>query len=518
MKFADRLKAMIRAKSGNIWVKTKEESRAEKFIYKVALERKRKLFIWRSSTGLVEYQNTKNTKKNLQNPLVFAQNIMDGFEDGPAVIICEDISPFLNQPQFARFMKDISRKSQGRYPPKQQAQIIVVDNGPCPDGYIPVNLEIPDREELLEVVKPLLSLLPKEAQKEYESEEKQQEVVDCIVGLEADQATQSIAESLVATKNLDPVTLVGAKKRLLESSTAIQWTDPDPRGLEGIGGYDLILDYIKKRKRVFVDSQRNLEIPRPKGIIAAGVPGVGKSLLSKIIATIFGVPLLRFDVAGVFGGLVGESEDNMRKALQIAEAVSPCVLWIDEVDKGFAGASGSGESDGGVTKKVFGMYLTWQQDCEKPVFSICTANEPMRLPSEFFRHGRYDSVWWFDVPNHKDRKNIFEVLLKKYKHDVDNFDLEALAAESNSYTGSEIEQCIIEAMWVSYDEDRRVKTGDILAAAETITPILKGWGERGVLKEVRDWAAEAARPANDPNDPNEDVEEDRDWDTLANAN
>ncbi len=519
MKFTEKLTAMIRARSGNIWVRTKEESRAEKFIFKVAAERQRKMIIWRSSTGLVQYDKPTNVRKNLQNPLTFAQMVMDNFEDGPAIVICEDISPFLNQPQFARFMKDISRKSQGRSPERQQCQIIVIDNNPCPDGYIQVDLEIPDREELLLVVKPLLKLLPEKAQKEYEAPEKQQEVIDCIIGLEADQATQSIAESLVATKKLDPITLIKAKKRLLSSSTAIQWTDPDLRGIKGIGGYQILKDYIMKRKKVFTDSQRDKNLPRPKGIIAAGPPGAGKSLLAKIIATIFGVPLLRFDVAGVFGGLVGESESNMKKALEIAEAISPCVLWIDEVDKGFAGASGSGESDGGVTKKIFGMYLTWQQECEKPVFSICTANEPHRLPSEFFRHGRYDSVWWFDIPNKKDRIEIYEILLTKHGHDPKEFDLDSLASDSKSFTGSEIEQAIIEAMWVAYDEGRKIKTVDILTACEDIIPIIRGWGERGTLKEVRDWAVLAARKANDPNDPEEEVvEEDRDWSNVANAN
>ena len=231
-----------------------------------------------------------------------------------------------------------------------------------------------------------------------------------------------------------------------------------------------------------------------------GIPGTGKSLTAKMVSSLWRLPLIRLDVGALFGSLVGESEDNTRKALRLAEAVAPCILWIDEMEK----ALSVGDGDGGTGMRVLGSVLTWMQDRKKPVFIVSTANDIDRLPPELLRRGRFDEIFFLDQPNAAERKAIFRVHLRKRNRDSANFDVNLLAAKSDGYVGAEIEQAIIDAMYLAFSDQaapgREFTTADILTALHDLVPLTRSQCER--MDYLRSWVvegrAQSASRAEDP--------------------
>jgi SpoVK/Ycf46/Vps4 family AAA+-type ATPase len=469
------------------------------------MELKCSTHIWRSSKGLYEISQPKQAQKNLNNPLLMVQYLHDEFRDGPAVIILEDISPYLNNPQILRYLKDIGDKSQKTRQDQNWCQIVVLDSDNPPDAFVGMELDLPDREEIGTIVDGMLKALPEEVQEELGEDDetklngRKDEIVDSLTGLESQQVQQAVAQSLVQTKAIDVKILIDAKKNLISGSKSLQWEEPDPRGLDSVGGLRILKDYLTEREKAFKDAIKGT-IPKPKGMANTGIPGVGKSLVARSVATAWRVPLLRMDIGDIFQKFLGDSEKEATKGLKIAEAIAPCILWVDEVEKAMAGVGGSGESDGGVMSRIFGKFLTWMQENPKPVYIIVTANEPAKLPSEFWRSGRFDIVWFVDVPNKKDRIETTEILLKKHNvFDISNVDPSEVAEATKNFTGAEIEQAIVESIWVQHFKDvKGTNTEAIIKASQMIKPVIEGWGKRGTLKEVRDWAKDAAQPANEP--------------------
>ena len=210
-----------------------------------------------------------------------------------------------------------------------------------------------------------------------------------------------------------------------------------------------------------------------------GVPGCGKSLAAKALAAEWQKPLLRLDTGRLFGSLVGESEANTRRALEVAEAVAPAVLWLDEVEKGLAGVQSSGRTDSGVTARVFGTFLTWMQEKKAPVFVVATANAVEQLPPEFLRKGRFDEIFFVDLPNPEERADIFRVQLQKRNRNPESFDLTALVQNTENFSGSEIEEAVVSGMFIAWNDGKReVATEDIIGGAKAITPMAVGMAGR----------------------------------------
>ena len=230
-----------------------------------------------------------------------------------------------------------------------------------------------------------------------------------------------------------------------------------------------------------------------KGIMLLGVPGCGKSLTAKAVAKAWNYPLLRFDIGKVFGGIVGESENNVRRALDIAKAIAPCVLWIDEIEKGLSGVQSSGQTDGGTTSRVFGTLLTWMQEKTEPVFVIATANNIKELPPELMRKGRFDEVFFVDLPSSEERKKIFEIHIKNRKRSTELFDFDALALATKGFSGSEIEECVKEGLQTAYSEGKDLTNEHIIKAASETVPLSITMGEG--LRKLREWAKFRARMA-----------------------
>jgi len=541
-KFVKTLDKLIRARSGLIWARTNEEARAEILITGVAQRIKfKRVLRWRCSTGLV---NTKDATENQPDLAVLCKSpfappsaqpdglleFLGSYTQGPALVIMEDMADHLaeNSPtriQAMRLLKDLSRQSQSSAP-ESWVQVVVVDRNKPVDGFIPVELDLPTREELKVVVegmakspnepKVLHHLLDAKTDEDREAISNDlkvnkidgkrsaesntfNKVLDALLGLEDQQAQQALAVSMAEVGRIEPEILIQSKKALI-SSPAVKWVDPNPKGLDAIGGLDNLKEYLKITYQTFLDAQRFEFTPSPQGIVIAGVPGTGKSLTAKCVGTAWGLPLVQLSMGALMGKYVGESEQGWFKARDVVEAIAPCILWIDEIEKGFSGFSGGGDSDGGTSRRIGQDILAWLQDCDKPVYIVATSNDPLALDAEFLRAGRFDDQFWVDVPNTNDRIAVLEVVANKYKSLVaDKFvsemdiDWRAVAKATKNFTGAELEQAVINAIKCTNYERREITTKDIVEESKLIRPVVKGWSD-GKLAGQRKWG-EGARQA-----------------------
>lgn len=321
-------------------------------------------------------------------------------------------------------------------------------------------------------------------------------------GLSTSEAENALALSLVETECFDAGVIYREKIAAVKKSGLLEIVDPDPRGLDAIGGLEALKDWITKRRRAYTPEAEAFGLPLPKGILLVGVPGTGKSLSARAIGTALGVPTLKLDIGSLYGSLVGESEQRTRDALALAEAMAPCVLWVDEIDKGLAGASGSGSNDSGVTRRVFGTVITWMQERKRPVFLVATANQVDGLPPEFLRKGRFDELFAVDLPNPTERAAILGIQMRRVKQTdikANPLSLNDVIVATEGFTGSEIENLVNEAMFEAFSrggKNNRLTIPDLVAAAKATVPLSVTAKEQ--IQTIRKWAETRARFASAP--------------------
>jgi AAA+ superfamily predicted ATPase len=311
-------------------------------------------------------------------------------------------------------------------------------------------------------------------------------LIQAAVGLTASQAQRAFAQAIVRTGTLDDrdIDLVTQEKRdIIRESEALEFY-PATETVADVGGLGVLKEWLRLRERAFTQEARDYGLPAPKGIGLIGIPGTGKSLTAKMIGGLWHLPLLRLDVGALFGSLVGESEERARRALRLAETTSPCVLWIDELEKSLS----HGGTDSGTSTRVFGSILTWMQEKKAPVFVVATANDITCLPPELLRKGRFDEIFFLDLPTEAERQEILTVHLRKRQRLVQDFDLPWLASLSQGYVGAEIEQAIIDAMYVGFNAGREFKTEDIARAFERQVPL--SVSQREIVQALRSWLRE----------------------------
>jgi SpoVK/Ycf46/Vps4 family AAA+-type ATPase len=284
----------------------------------------------------------------------------------------------------------------------------------------------------------------------------------------------------------EDVELILEEKRQSIRQTQILEFYPTTERISDIGGLDNLKDWLLRRGGAFTERARQYGLPHPRGLLLVGIQGTGKSLTAKAIAHHWHLPLLRLDVGRLFGGLVGESESRTRQMIQLAEALAPCILWIDEIDKAFSGIDSKG--DAGTTSRVFGTFINWLAEKKSPVFVVATANNIQALPPEMVRKGRFDEIFFVGLPSQEERKAIFEVHLSRLRpHNLKSYDLDRLAYETPDFSGAEIEQTLIEAMHIGFSQNRDFTTDDILEAASQIIPLARTAQEQ--IQFLQDWAA-----------------------------
>jgi SpoVK/Ycf46/Vps4 family AAA+-type ATPase len=320
----------------------------------------------------------------------------------------------------------------------------------------------------------------------------QERVLRAAAGLTASEAENVFAKSLVMTGRMDLDVIVAEKKQLIQKSRVIEYYD----GVEDmayVGGMLELKGWLRKRSLAFSERARQFGLPEPRGLLLLGVQGGGKSLVAKSVAGLWKLPLLRLDMGKVFSEMVGASEQNIRAALRLCESVAPCVLWLDELEKGLSGLGSSNRSDAGTAARVFGSFLVWMQEKTAPVFVIATSNDISSLPPELLRKGRFDEIFFVDLPRPAERQEILAIHLAKRHRAPRRFDLVALAREMEGFSGAEIEQAVISALYDAFEAERRLVQEDLVRNVRQTVPLSQTMDER--ITALRNWARTHARPA-----------------------
>jgi SpoVK/Ycf46/Vps4 family AAA+-type ATPase len=317
-------------------------------------------------------------------------------------------------------------------------------------------------------------------------------ILDAATGMTCGEAENAYALAIIESKKVNSG-IVAREKAATVKKNGILEIVTVKESLDSIGGLDVLKDWLVKRRDAFTRKAVEYGLPMPKGLLIVGVPGTGKSLTAKATASVFGRPLLKLDAGKLYGSLVGQSESNIRNVIQTAEAIAPCVLWIDELEKGFSGSKSSGSTDGGTSSRVFGSFISWMQEKTSPVFVVATANDVTQLPPELLRKGRWDDLMFVDLPNQVEREAIWNIQIEKHGRDCSRYDTLALAKASDGFTGAEIEQAYIDSLYSAFSEAREPGMLDIAKALNDTVPLSKLMNEQ--IGTLRKWAVGRCRMA-----------------------
>ena len=489
----EELSVLLQAQYPLIYLVTFEEERAERTIATLSQKHPRqRMYTWTMTHGMREYGQDGGTgqQNNTVSPQAAINWAVRQRED--SIFVFKDLHPFKDSPEVTRSLRDAIEAFRGTH------KTIVLMS---PVQEVPIELEkevvvldftLPSMSELDKVLSDQLGKSPA-SQITTEGREK---LLKAALGLTRDEAEKVFRKSRVMAGRLteEEVDIVlSEKKQLIRRNGILDYIEEDET-IDSVGGLEELKHWLKQRSGAFTERAREYGLPQPKGMLILGVPGCGKSLIAKTTARLWGLPLLRLDMGRVYdGSTVGRSEANLRGALRTAESISPTVLFIDEIDKAFAGSAGSADSDGGTSSRIFGSFLTWMQEKTSPVFVIATANRVERLPSEFLRKGRFDEIFFVDLPNEEERKEIFNIHLGKRRSDIERFDLEQLSKVCEGFSGAEIEQGLVSAMYEAFAQGREFTQLDIIAAIRATMPLSKTMSEQ--VSALRDWARQRARPA-----------------------
>jgi hypothetical protein len=498
--FAQEIETLIRARYPILYVVTSEEARAQNLIIEVAQKRQKKVFEWSYTTGVVpagtSIQSQKHRNAATKDPLMALDQVIEQVE--PAIFVFKDFHPFLTRNNFAviRKLKEIALHLKNSYktivllspmmeiPPELDKEITVL------------NFPLPGHEELSALLDKIVRDVKDFKQIEIQlDDEGRERLLRAALGLTLSEAENVFAKIIVKGERLsgeDVQDVFSEKQQIIRKSGLLEYY-PSTETFSNVGGLSVLKDWLQKRAVAFSENARAFGLPAPKGILMLGVQGCGKSLCAKAVSSMWQLPLLRFDMGRMFNSLVGSSEENVRRAIAVAESVAPAILWVDEIDKAFAGSQASGSTDGGTTARVFGTFLTWLSEKTSSVFVAATANDISNLPPELMRKGRLDEIFFVDLPTQEERTEIFAIHLAKRGRDPKHFDLSVLAGAAKDFSGAEIEEAIISALYDAFYASRDIATEDVLHTIQQTVPLSKTMDEQ--INRLRSWAEGRARNA-----------------------
>lgn len=482
----DQLIRYARAGHAGLFLCTPEEARGEAVVKAAADELDRPLHAWSVTEGFAD--TSTGAVRDCPDP-VEALGHVDGLEDDTVVLLRDFAIHFEDKdPVLVRKLRDTLR---GARAGGKLLVLLGVWKSPPPElerEITRLDLALPGPEEL----GTLLDALLESAEQDSPPPDIREAVLSAASGLTTVEAENAFALSVIETGTVESGPVAREKARALEQGGLLEVVETTET-LDSIGGLEALKDWLRQRSGAFTRRARDYGLPAPKGMMVTGVPGTGKSLTAKATARVFGVPLLKLDAGRLFGSLVGQSEANLRSAIATAEAIAPCVLWIDELEKAFAGTGGSGSGDGGTSARVFGSLLNWLQDKTSPVFVVATANDIGRMPPELLRKGRWDECWFVDLPDAEERAAIWDIAIEKFGREKTAHDTVVLARASEMHTGAEIEAAYVEALHRAFAEDREPTDLDLGKVLAGSVPLATSMSES--IERLRHWSQGRARHA-----------------------
>ncbi len=484
----DKILDYIRSAHPGLYIISAEEERVEAEIKAVAGTLEYHLFAWSSTDGLVD--TAEGNVRNVNDPFEVAMAVTELPEK--SMVLLRDFHMFLedNNPLLVRAVKDALAHAKANckclillgcrqvLPPELERELVVIQ------------FDLPQKKQLGVV----LDGICESAELEVPEGDERDRILDAATGMTCIEAENSFALSVVKHRRIDPAVVATEKANAVKKSGLLEIVTVRET-LADIGGLDCLKNWLLQRREAFGERSRQYGLPNPRGVLLLGVPGTGKSLTAKAAANILERPLVRLDMGALMGSLVGESEANLRTAIQVAEAVAPCIVWIDELDKGLAGSKSSGSTDGGTSARIFGSLISWMQERTSPVFIIATANDVSQLPPELLRKGRWDEIFWTDLPNREERDAIWRIKISQRGRDPEQYDVAALAGASEGYTGAEIEGVVNDSLYRAFAEEREPATEDMQQALRDTVPLSTLSDQ---VESLRKWGKGRARPATSP--------------------
>lgn len=499
---ASDIAALLRARNPLLWIVTREEARVESLLFEAAAASGYEAHTWDIAQGAREFNGASISNMSAkESPDEMIDAIRDRAENGGTrdVWIMRDLPVWLEGAPAAptlRKLRNLVRAVPMAARDRAQAVIVLTTSANVPNdlaGHATViEWPLPDRAEIGEILDSVISSLPDGIRDKAASPEARNAAIDAAVGLTGEEAQACYARSLVQTRTIEPATVANEKRRVIARERVLEWYDPLPGGLDAVGGLENLKTWLMSRRSAYSQKAREYGLPAPKGAFLVGIPGCGKSLTAKAIATAWGVPLLRLDLGALKSKFVGESEGNLRKAFRVIEAIGRCVVWLDEIEKALGGSQGA--SDGGVSSDALGAILSWMQERQGEAFVFATANDVEALPPELLRKGRFDEVWWVDLPTVQERCSVLTAALKAHGRDAASINLLDVSKACPDFTGSEVASLVPDALYAAFDEGARaITTDDLITAAGNVTPLAKTAEEK--IRRLREWAKGRARPA-----------------------
>jgi SpoVK/Ycf46/Vps4 family AAA+-type ATPase len=482
MKFNDELALFLKARYPIIYINTVEEDRVEYVIRKnVKTNLNRSIYSWDFVDGYTNNPNNEGFAK--RNPLQALELVERLNAETPAVFLLKDFNRFLTDLSISRKLRNISRIL------KLQPKTIIIIGSELTipkelqDLITVIQFQLPLEEEISQELNRLVSSLNIQIDSQlFEN------LTRACQGLSLERIRRVLSKIIATYKTIDEnsiAVLLSEKKQIIRQTEILEYSSVTEK-IDNLGGLDNLKEWLKKRKTAFSIQASNYGLPTPRGLLLIGIQGTGKSLTAKAIANDWQLPLLKLDVGKLFGGIVGESESRLRQMINVAETISPCILWIDEIDKAFSNTDSRGDS--GTSNRVLATFTSWLSEKTKPVFVISTANNIDLLPLEIIRKGRFDEIFFLDLPKQEEREEIFKIHLQEFRpNSWKSFDYLVLAQSSESFSGAEIRQSIIEGMYHAFYEKREFITDDICLALKELIPLAHL--ESDQMVRLQNWAS-----------------------------
>jgi ATP-dependent 26S proteasome regulatory subunit len=494
----DELDVLIRARYPVIYVVSWEEARLESHLLRIAMRRSKALHVWSVTTGMrkADAPTGGARQRGLADPIEALDTVIEHKE--PAIYLFKDFHVFLRPGAaniaFIRKLREVARSLSDSYKTLVISAPLLEMAPELEKDVTVLDFPLPTEKEVDDLLRRICEDVAEHTDVRIELDNRGREaLVRAAGGLTLQEAENVFAKTLVNDGQLtgaDVSTVFAEKQQIVRKSGLLEYYEATTE-LSDVGGMEQLKEWLDRRSQAFTEKARNFGLPAPRGVLLVGVQGCGKSLCAKAVSRAWAMPLLRFDVGRMFSSLVGSSEENMRRAIAVAESIAPAVMWVDEIDKAFGGSQGSAGTDGGTTARVMSTFLTWLSEKSKPVFVLATANDISQLPPELLRKGRLDEIFFVDLPSLEERRVILKIHLAKRRRDPSRFDLDVLAAAAEGFSGAEIEQAVISALYDAFYLGRDLLTEDVLRSIRETVPLSRTMSER--ISGLRAWAEGRAR-------------------------